>query len=150
MTRLSQKLDVKRMGPFKVLEVVGEGKLAYRLELPVQMRVHPVFHVSLLEPYWENMLLGRAREPLLRVEVEGELEYEVARILDSKIERGRLKYLVDWVDCGPEERTWEPMKNVENAPDAVAAFHRAYPLQPSPQDVAWPAGPPRHRRPRRP
>src|SRR5277367_1788656 len=150
MTRLSQKLDVKRMGPFKVLEVVGEGKLAYRLELPVQMRVHPVFHVSLLEPYWENMLLGRAREPLLRVEVEGELEYEVARILDSKIERGRLKYLVDWVDCGPEERTWEPMKNVENAPDAVATFHRAYPLRPSPQDVARRVRPPCHRHPHRP
>jgi len=61
-----------------------------------------------------------------------------------------LKYLVDWVNCGPEERTWEPAENVENAPDAVAAFHRAYPLRPSPQDVAQPANPPRrHHRPRR-
>ena len=37
MTQPSQKLDVKYMGPFKVLEVVREGKLAYKLELPVQM-----------------------------------------------------------------------------------------------------------------
>src|SRR5277367_775824 len=114
------------------------------------IRVHPVFHVSLLEPYRENTLPGRTQEPPLPVEVEGELEYEVARILDSKIERGRLRYSAGWVDCGPEERTWEPMKNVENALDAVAAFHRAYPLRPSPQDVVWHAGPSHHRRPRRP
>jgi len=148
-TRPSRKLDVKRMGPFKVLEVVGEGKLAYILELPVQMRVHPVFHVSLLEPYRENILPERTQEPPLPMEVEGELEYEVAGILDSRVERGRPKYLVDWVDCGPEERTWEPMENVDNAPDAVAAFHRAYPLRPSPQDFARPAKPPCHRGPRR-
>jgi len=102
----------------------------------------------LLEPYRENVLPGRVQEPPPPVEVEGEVEYEVAAILDSKIERGKLKYLVDWVNYGPEERTWEPVENVENSPDAIAAFHRAYPLRPSPQDVARPANPPR-RRPRR-
>jgi hypothetical protein len=74
------------MGPFKVLEVIGEGKLAFKLELPAQMRVHPVFHVSLLEPYRESVLPGRVQAPPFPVKVEGELEYEVARILDSKIE----------------------------------------------------------------
>src|ERR1700738_260464 len=134
------------MRPFKVLEVVGEGKLAFRLELPTQMRVHPVFHVSLLEPYRESTLPGRVQEPPLPVEVEGELEYEVERILDSKIERRTLKYLVDWVGCGPKERTWEPAENVKNAHDAVADFHQAYPLRPSPQDLRRPANPV-HRRP---
>ena len=65
------------------------------------------------------------------VEVEGELEYEVARIWDSKIERWRLKYLVDWVGYGPEERTWEPAENVVHA---ATDFHREYPLRPSPKD----------------
>jgi hypothetical protein len=52
--RPSRKLDIKRMGPFKIEEVIGESHLAYRLQLPPQMRLHPVFHVSLLEPYKEN------------------------------------------------------------------------------------------------
>ena len=47
--RPMNKLDHKKIGPFKVKKTVG--KRAYQLELPPQMKIHPVFHVSLLEPY---------------------------------------------------------------------------------------------------
>ena len=122
------------MGPFRVLELVGDAKLACKLELPAQMQIHPVFHVSLLEPYRESTLPGRVQAIPHPVEVEGELEYEVARILDSKIERRKLKYLIDWLGYGPEERTWETAENVVHAADAIADFHREYPLRPSPKD----------------
>ena len=36
-------------GPFRVVKRVG--KLAYRLELPSHLEIHPVFHVSFLKPY---------------------------------------------------------------------------------------------------
>jgi len=133
-TRPSRKFDVKRMGPFRVLELVGDAKLACKLELPAQMQIHPIFHVSPLEPYRESTLPGRVQAIPHPVEVEGELEYEVARILDSKIERRKLKYLIDWVGYGPEERTWEPAENVVHSADAIANFHREYPLRPSPKD----------------
>jgi hypothetical protein len=86
----SQKLDVKKMGPFWVVKKAREAELAYWLDLPTQMRVHTVFHVSLLEPYIESGIRGRKQEPPPPVEVEGELEYEVNRILDSWIVRGTL------------------------------------------------------------
>ena len=95
-TRPCQKLDVKRMGPFNVLGIIGDSKLAYKLELPRRMRqIHPVFHVSLLEPYRENQWEGRVQPAPPPEEIEGELEYEVKEILDSKIVRGKLKYLVN-------------------------------------------------------
>jgi hypothetical protein len=54
-THPSQKLDVKQMGPFNVLGIIEDSKLAYKLELPRRMRqIHPVFHVSLLKSYCEN------------------------------------------------------------------------------------------------
>jgi len=51
-TRRSPELDVKRMGPLKiVLEIVEDAQVAYSLELPVQTKVHRRFyHVSLSEP----------------------------------------------------------------------------------------------------
>jgi len=47
--RPSQKLGPKLYGPFKVLE--KQGSRAHKLEISPRWKIHPVFHVSLLEPY---------------------------------------------------------------------------------------------------
>ncbi|KNZ71900.1 hypothetical protein J132_05174, partial [Termitomyces sp. J132] len=39
------------------------------------------------------------------VKVEDEYHYEVNEILDSRIVRGRLQYLVRWKGYGPEDDT---------------------------------------------
>ena len=41
----------------------------------------------------------------------GESEYEVQGILDLRIQRRKLQYLVQRKGYGPEERTWEPAEN---------------------------------------
>ena len=45
--RASKKLDVLKLGPFKIKAV--KGAVNYELYLPKKMRIHPVFHVFLLE-----------------------------------------------------------------------------------------------------
>ncbi|MBW0511347.1 hypothetical protein O181_051062 [Austropuccinia psidii MF-1] len=48
-TRPTKKLPERWLGPFEVLKKIGSH--AYHLKLPSQWKyVHPVFHVSLLEP----------------------------------------------------------------------------------------------------
>ena len=58
--RLSKKLDHKRIGPYKVTELVGSS---YQLELPESMRIHDVFHPSLLRPAAKDPLLGQYNNP---------------------------------------------------------------------------------------
>ena len=41
------KLSPKYYGPYKVLQNIGT--MAYKLELPASLQVHPVFHVSCLK-----------------------------------------------------------------------------------------------------
>jgi molybdopterin converting factor small subunit len=59
--RPSDKLDYCRLGPFRVSKQVNE--VAYRLDLPSSMKIHPVFHVSLLEPYRESTIPRRLPAP---------------------------------------------------------------------------------------
>jgi hypothetical protein len=134
-TRPSRKLDVRRLGPYRVVKRVGESKKAYELDLPPSMRIHRVFHESLLSPYQANTIPGRTQPPPPPVEVEGQQEYEVEEILDSKIVRNKLRYLVSWVGYAPNDRTWEPAEHLANSPEAVERYHARYPQRPSPRDL---------------
>lgn len=46
--RPSRKLDLVKVGPFLITE--KRGPVNYKLDLLKDAKIHPVFHVSLLEP----------------------------------------------------------------------------------------------------
>ncbi|XP_040178120.1 uncharacterized protein LOC120928330, partial [Rana temporaria] len=79
----SAKLGQKFVGPFQILAQINP--VAFRLKLPASMKIHPVFHISLLKPFHENTFSGRTLPPPPPVEVQGEEEYVVEKILDSRI-----------------------------------------------------------------
>ena len=54
------------------------------------MHVHPVFHVSLLEPYNSTFIPNRVVPPSPVIELVEGPEYEVGAILDSKIMHNKL------------------------------------------------------------
>ena len=130
-TRPCDKLDYRRLGPFRINGKIND--VTFCLDLPPQLRIHPVFHSSLLEPYQDSTVPGRIKPPPPPIELEGGLEYEVAAILQSNIVRNKLYYLVDWLGYSPSERTWEPIENVNNARALLDDFHRQYPDKPGPQ-----------------
>ena len=114
--RPCNKLDQLRLGPFKVLEV--RGPVNYKLQLPKNMRIHPVFHVSLLEPAPQNAELET------EVELEND-EYEVEEILDHQKFGRQQKYLVKWKNWPSSYNTWEPRTNLTNCPRLLTSFHQA-------------------------
>lgn len=126
--RPSRKLDYQRLGPFEITQQINP--VSYRLQLPSTMQIHPVFHVSLLEPYFESSIPGRILPPPPPVEIDNAVEYEVEEILDSRIRNGKLEYLIHWRGYNISERTWEPSSNVTNAPEKVLEFHQQYPHKP--------------------
>ena len=126
--RPNKKLDHKYHGPYKVLTLVGTQ--AYRLQLPDSMKIHPVFHVSLLEPARRRSDCDTAPPPA--VVVDGAEEFEVDQVLDSRVEHNHLRYLVKWTGCDDSENSWEDADNVAGAPDLVRRFHESYPSKPAP------------------
>jgi hypothetical protein len=78
----TRKLSPKQEGPFVIQEVLS--RLSYRLKLPPQWKIHPVFHATLLTPYKENETHGAnflTPPPDL---VEGQEEDEVEAIIAHK------------------------------------------------------------------
>ena len=116
----ARKLAPKFLGPFTVIEVLSP--VAYRLKLPSTLRIHPVFHSSLLKRYLPNTLLNRSQPPPPPVEVGGIPEWEVEDIRDARrIGRG-WRYLIKWKDFPEYENSWIRAADL-HAPEILAQFH---------------------------
>ncbi|RAL58210.1 hypothetical protein DID88_002313 [Monilinia fructigena] len=123
--RPSNKLDHRKLGPFKIDKVIGT--VNYRLKLPDTMNIHPVFHISLLEPAPP----GAPNAPFTEIEpVNPNAIYDVETILDCKYVRNKVKYLIKWLDYPHSENTWE-LKEDLSCPEKLRAFHLKYPHLPT-------------------
>jgi hypothetical protein len=91
--RPSSKLSQRRLGPFVIDKCIGQG--AYHLILPPQFHcLHPVFLVVKLSLAHPDPI--RPALPPPPTLVNGEKEYEVETILDSRMCYNHLEYLVKW------------------------------------------------------
>jgi hypothetical protein len=113
------KFTGRYVGPYPVTAVISP--VAYRLALPASMRVHPVFHVSLLQPFRATDAFpsrpAAVRPPPLSVDAKG-TTYAVEAILAKRCG----KYLVRWSGYGPEDDTWEPKTAFDVCPELLLAF----------------------------
>jgi len=93
-----RKLMDRRIGPFPVIERVG-GR-SYRLNLPRNHKLHPVFHVDVLSKAYSDQPLRQ----LIEVADDNTVEHAVDKILEVKLDRWpglrgpRLLFLVKWTD----------------------------------------------------
>jgi len=93
-------------------------------------QLHPVFNVVKLFAAPEDPILGRRPQtPPPPIVVDGEEEWEVKEILDSRWHRKRFQFLVKWKGFSREHNSWEAASDVK-APDLVAEYYRKHPAAP--------------------
>ena len=117
--RPSKKLTKRYMGPYMIEEVVSSNIV--KLRLPSSMRIHLVVNVSWIVRYKEQMK-GQKKEEGKPIEVEGVEEWKVEKILNKKMMRGVVKYLIWWKGFTVEGDTWERRENLKNTEELIEEF----------------------------
>lgn len=111
--RGSLKLRGKYYGPFKVLEKVGA--VAYRLQLPEEAAIHPVFHVSQLKKHLGTHAVPMPNLPA--VGPDGQIKTDPVAVLQRRmIPRNNVavtQWLILWSNLTPAEATWEDASYIQ-------------------------------------
>ncbi len=127
--RPSRKLGHQAEGPFKI---VAKVENAFKLEVPPGMNVHPVFSPDKLRLATRmKPLPGQVVDPSPPVIINGDQEWEVRQILDSRLRWKKLYYRVKWLGHDPDPQ-WYPAENFRHAPQRLKEFHDRYPNKPGP------------------
>lgn len=112
--RQSLKLTSKYYGPFLILQKVG--KVAYKLQLPERVNIHPVIHVSQLKKHIGSMEFPSPDLPT--VGEDGRVKTASVLVLETRsLPRNHVlvtKWLIQWENWSPEVATWEYRDFIKN------------------------------------
>ena len=98
-----RKLSPKYSGPYKIIEKVG---ISYKLDLPQNWSVHPVFHPEKLKPYfWDTTGPHPLSSlPLAQRRIERILAVRV--LPETRVFSRQSQALVKWVGHSPVYNVW--------------------------------------------
>jgi predicted aspartyl protease len=119
--RPCDKLDNPVAGPFRI---IGKKHHSWVIDLPPSYKIHNVFHSDRLRKAAENASPGQLNEndPDASYEIDGNIEWEVDRILGSRIHRNKLQYMVEWRGWDPDN-TWYDAESFKNSPTLLRLYH---------------------------
>lgn len=81
--RPTKKLDYNKIGPFKVVQLIG--KQAYKVELSPQVRIHSTFHVPILESHQKICNLDCQQSPSSANKIKDKASYVVSQVVDNML-----------------------------------------------------------------
>lgn len=122
-TAPTTRLSSQWVGPFNIIATRGHS---FELDLPPTYKMSNLFHADRLRKASDNPLPQQHQTPPAPEEINGEPEWEVEEVLQSRLTRNKLEYRVRWVGCDPDEK-WYPASNFKNAPLALEKFHARRP-----------------------
>ena len=122
--KVTKKLTQQYVGPFRIVEKVG--RLTYRLDVPPDWRIHPVFSVAQLEPAppstenpFGRPFLSNPPPVFVKGDTNKIKSFEIEKLLNKRqVKKGKgqaIEYLVRWKGYGSEWDRWYNVKELDNA-----------------------------------
>jgi hypothetical protein len=120
--RSFRKLNHKWIESYKVIKILKD---ACHLDLSTSMKIHNIFHTSLLRLIVTDSLTDQIQSSSSSVVVNDEEEYEVNDVLDNRYHYDKLQYRVAWTDHS-SDRAWYSAENFEHSKNILKNYHQRY------------------------
>nr|KYP61836.1 hypothetical protein KK1_016348 [Cajanus cajan] len=105
----SEKLSPRFYGPYQITKLIGA--VAFQLALPLESKIHPVFHVSLLKKALSPSATPQPLPPMLLEELELQVTLAVVKAVRNTA-HGIAEVLIQWTGLPEFEATWEPVETI--------------------------------------
>ena len=110
---LTRKLVPRFVGPFKIVSC--PSSVTYELQLPVNMKIFPKFHIQLLKRYHSRGVPRSIAAP--NVTSDNELTLEPEYIIRSRFHpSGQRQCLVKWKHFAVDDATWVFLRDLASYP----------------------------------
>ncbi|KAE9310844.1 Transposon Ty3-I Gag-Pol polyprotein [Phytophthora rubi] len=114
----AKKLAPRFIGPYPVVKQVHHD--SYELKLSKGLKLHPVFHTSLLKPYRSDESRSQnVNKVILNDGSEGQLAREV---IGHRRRKKKLQYRIWWLGEPRADATWEPVENLNQIPGLIDKY----------------------------
>ena len=119
------KLNPKFIGPFPIIKVINP--VSVQLQLPSHFKIHNSFHVSCVKrarttDLFPNRPTLDKPPPVILADKDKESEWEIERVVDKRMSRGRVEYLIKWKGYDQHDNQWLPMSQLTNAREVIKDF----------------------------
>ncbi|KAA8524249.1 hypothetical protein F0562_010672 [Nyssa sinensis] len=123
IVRKGLKLSPRYFGPFQIIQKIGE--VTYKLDLPKESKIYPVFHISCLKKKLGTLVNPSHRLPI--VMENSTMAPEPEKILERRLKkngnRARVDLLVQWKRVNKEDATWVDAEELcKTYPELVGEF----------------------------
>jgi hypothetical protein len=127
IARSSKKLNWKMINSYRTKKMLSVN---CQLNLSDLMKIHDIFHISLLRKTSNDSLLDQILKSSSSIIVDEKKEYELNDIFDfKKIERNKkLQYKISWKNYSSDS-TWYSTGNFENSKKILIDFHQRYSIK---------------------
>ncbi|ETL32207.1 hypothetical protein L916_15176 [Phytophthora nicotianae] len=117
----SKKLAPRFIGPFPVQKKVSRD--SYELGLSKNVKLHPVFHTSLLKPYCKDpKRRQKVNKVVLADGTEGQL---VEAVINHRKCKGKMQYKIWWLGETKKNGAWEPVENLKQIPGLIDLYWKS-------------------------
>ena len=117
----SSKLAPRYIGPYRIVKKVQKD--SYELSLSKGLKLHPVFHTSLLKAYQQDK--DRKQETSKVILHDGSEGHLVEAVLNHRKQNGKMQYKILWLGYNAEQATWEPIENLKQIPGLIDSYWKS-------------------------